>query len=261
VVDEGTLSDYIALCEGWCHCFRQPDRYITARFPTELISESDFTDPRAVRRRGEEPKEFDFVYVCLPGAAKEQWKNWELAKRCLHTLCCQMDLTGLLLGRWQILDLPFRRNLTVRGDLSREDLFVHLARSRLLFVPSVLDASPRIIPEALCVDTPVVVNRDILGGWKYVNESTGSFFCDEGDVGRAVETCLNRSLRPRKWFEDHHGPDRASMKLSALLHRLDTEVSPSPSLRLESSAIVPVDVIRRLALSSTADHDVVVMGE
>src|SRR3974377_549976 len=98
MVDEGTLSDYSGLCEGWWHCFRQPDRYITARYPTELISESDFTDPRAVRQRGEQPKEFDFVYVCLPGATKERWKNWELAKRCLHTLCCEMDLTGLLLG-------------------------------------------------------------------------------------------------------------------------------------------------------------------
>jgi hypothetical protein len=47
-------------------------------------------------------------------------------------------------------------------------------------------------------------------------------------VGRAVETCLNRSLRPRKWFRDHYGPHRASMKLSALLHQLDTKITPSP---------------------------------
>ena len=43
-VEEGIVSDYEALCEGWCHCFRKPDLYISSQTPKELISESDFVD-------------------------------------------------------------------------------------------------------------------------------------------------------------------------------------------------------------------------
>ena len=46
-------------------------------------------------------------------------KNWALAKACLHRLCNDLGLKGFSLGRWQILDLPFRRNLTIVGDVPR----------------------------------------------------------------------------------------------------------------------------------------------
>lgn len=36
--------------------------------------------------------------------------------------------------------------------------------------------------EALSLDTPVVVNKRIYGGWHYINEKTGAFFTDENDV-------------------------------------------------------------------------------
>ena len=52
-------------------------------------------------------KDFDFMYVCLPGRWTEMTKNWALAKACLYRLCNDLGLKGLLLGRWQILDLPF----------------------------------------------------------------------------------------------------------------------------------------------------------
>ena len=48
-----------------------------------------------------------------------------------------------------------------------------------------MDASPRILTESLCVNIPVLVNLNIIGGWKYVNSETGEFFRDETDLEEA----------------------------------------------------------------------------
>ena len=32
--------------------------------------------------------------------------------------------------------------------------------------------------QALALDVPLLMNRNIIGGWKYVNEKTGEFFND-----------------------------------------------------------------------------------
>jgi glycosyltransferase involved in cell wall biosynthesis len=244
-VAEGVAPDYTRLCEAWCHCFRDPDRYIGPGASRALISESDFVDWRILARtvdaRTCDGKDFDFAYLCLPGAWKERTKNWELAKRCLPRLCGDLDLKGLLLGRWQILDLPFRRNLTVVGDLRQAMLWEHLCRSRLLFVPSVMDASPRILAEALCLDVPILVNRAILGGWKYVTPSTGAFFDSEDDVAEAAWRCLNTATQPRQWFAQRYGPACASARLADFIREREPALPagaaclPSRSVRVAAS--------------------------
>jgi hypothetical protein len=166
-------------------------------------------------------------------------KNWALAKACLYRLCYDANMTGLLLGRWQILDLPFRRNLTVVGDVPRRKLLEYIGRSRVMFVPSLMDASPRILAEALCMDVPILVHRHILGGWKYVAESTGAFFTGEDDVLLAAEHCLGGKTDPRRWFRANYGPMNASLRLSTFLHGLDTEIEPTTSLRLARESVLP----------------------
>lgn len=243
-INEGVVTDYGTLVEAWCHCFRVPERYLPDGVAKVLVSESDFVDcgivtPVGAPAGAEIVKRFDFVYVCLPGRWKEMTKNWALAKVCLWHLCQELDLKGLLVGRSQILDLPFRRNLTVTGDLPSELLWQCITSARFLFVPSIMDASPRILSEALCLDVPVLVHNDILGGWKYVNSSTGAFFAGSQDVGQAALHCLHAELGPREWYGEHFGPTRASSRLSALLHQLDPRVEVTRSLRLARECLVP----------------------
>lgn len=243
-VDEGVVKDYEGLCDGWCHCFRQPGDYISPASPIALISESDFVNDRTVSPQticgtDAPKKDFDFIYVCLPGRWSEMTKNWGLAKACLYRLCIDLGLKGLLLGRWQILDLPSNRNLTIVGDVPRRTLLEYVGRSRMVFVPSVMDASPRLLAEALCMDVPILVNRRILGGWKYVTESTGAFFDGDDDVGEAAAQCLSGPTRPRAWFKANYGPAKSSMRLSRFLHSLGGDIEPTPSLRLAHDAFVP----------------------
>jgi hypothetical protein len=243
-VKEGLISDYESLCDGWCHCFREPDLYISPGAPRQLISESDFVDHRSISPdkicEGNDPgKDFDFIYVCLPGQWKEMTKNWALAKRCLSRLCYDLNLKGILLGRWQILDLPFHRNLTIVGDVPHKKILEYVRRSRLLFVPSIMDASPRILAEALCLDVPILVNEQILGGWKYVSASSGVFFRSEDDVADAALRCLEAGFQPRKWFRENYGPEPSSSRLSAFLGGLDSDVDQTLPVQLARNFSFP----------------------
>lgn len=75
---------------------------------------------------------------------------------------------------------------------------------RVLFAPNIHDASPRVLVEGLSLNVPILVNRHILGGWKYVNNQTGSFFDSEDNVVEAFRDIQARQqqsqLRPREWF-------------------------------------------------------------
>lgn len=216
--------DYGLLCEGWLHCFREPDRHLPPTGPRALVSESDFTDPRRVDPSVAAPALpagllADVVYVAGREPWRQQAKNWPLAARCLPRLATE---TGL---RILVVDAPPDAQplpgVRLSGPLEWPMLLAVLASARCLFVPAELDPSPRVLAEALCLDVPVVVNRAILGGWQYVNHFTGVFFDDERDVVPAVRRVLSTTLRPRAWFIAHHGPVRAGARVLHLLRSLD----------------------------------------
>jgi hypothetical protein len=234
--------DYLSLCAGWCHCFQRPDEYIPAPAPKLLISGSDFTDPDTISATSLElaplsAKEYDFIYICPDGAWAEENKNWSLAKKCIPILCDQLGLRGLLVGRKEIPDLPPCKGLNVIGWVPWPVILLLLHRSRFLFVPNVLDASPRVITQALCMNIPILVNRAILGGWKYVNSYTGAFFGDEEDVAAGACQCLVDGLLPRQWYADNYGPYRSSQRLHAFLRSLDPKIPDARLIRFVESTV------------------------
>jgi len=46
----------------------------------------------------------------------------------------------------------------------------------------------------------VLIQRRILGGWKYINRYTGTFFDDEHDVVAAAAELLASAVAPCEWF-------------------------------------------------------------
>jgi hypothetical protein len=219
--------DYESFCVAWCHCFREPHIYFRSDRPLLLLSYSDFTDyslvcPQRLFPAATPRKVFDFAYVCQSGPWKEHVKNWELAQRCLPVLCGQLKLTGVLVGRDPISNLERHGGrLTLCGELPWSRLMEVFACSRFLFVPNELDPSPRVITEALCMDIPVLVNRNILGGWNYVNPFTGAFFENESDVAAGARRCLETWTSPRRWFIANSGPLLAGRRLSRFLAEFD----------------------------------------
>ncbi|MCK9931120.1 hypothetical protein MXD62_28935 [Frankia sp. Mgl5] len=218
--------DYGLLCEGWLHCFRDPAAHLPADGPRLLVSESDFTDPvridRALVARVPDDLVADVIHVSGGEAWGQDAKNWPLAARCLRRLV--RDASPRVL----VVDAPPGaepiEGTRFLGAMDHGDLLAAIAAARCLLVPAVIDPSPRVLAEALCLDVPVVVNRRIIGGWKYVNHFTGTFFADEDDVVPAVRSVLRVRRRPRRWFLAHHGPARAGAEVFRLLRTLDPDL-------------------------------------
>ncbi len=227
--------DYESLCEVWCHCFREPDRFLRTTTPRALISVSDFTDHFRISpetfRQAKVPPDFDFVYCGATEDWKRSAKNWKLAGQCILSICRELRLRCLVIGEPtdEFAGGPgvfFSPPLPWRTFLSR------LANVRFLFAPNGRDASPRVLAEALCLDVPLVVHCDILGGWKYVNRFTGVFFDSIEDVVAQVHTCLLQPMAPRVWFRSNHGPWIAGARLLCLLRRVDPWISERSYFRL-----------------------------
>lgn len=195
--------DYFNMIEAWCHCF--DDDAGEFLVPGIDISESDFVMVDYFKTS--EEKTSDFVYVCLPDNEEtpqpdgwQAWnRNWDLAQRCFNRMG---DLKGVLVGR-EKLDCPW--NVTTTGFLPWDEYKEIVASTRFLFVPNLHDASPRVITEALAMNVPVLLNENILGGYKYVNDNTGRFFKDEWDFPMAVIDILTSEYEPRRWIHGNYG--------------------------------------------------------
>jgi hypothetical protein len=229
--------DYEAVCEAWCHCFREPDRYFIEQGPRALISTSDFADWTWIERsaqNGNPLGSYDVVYVGALNAWQHPIKNWSLASRCLPVLYHALGLRALVIGHADAI-FPPQAGITFCGAIQWQVLLATLANARLVFVPNALDPSPRIITEALCLDTPVLMQRHILGGWKYVNRYTGDFFNDEHDVVMAAAKVLATPVAPRDWFRTNFGPEHAGRRLTALLRPLAATVNRNAVLMIRAA--------------------------
>jgi hypothetical protein len=222
---DGWNRPFVRSCEAWAHCFRKPEQHLPPDTHWELLSGSDFCDfdrtwSIATAGSGPPAKRWDLVYSCLGNRFNEMQKNWDFAKACLRRLCVDGRLRVLLIGRIDSPDIPQLPGVEAYDFLPWTQFIQALARSRVAFFPNQLDASPRVMTEAMSLDLPVLVNKRIIGGWKYINEHTGIFFSDETDVLDGALTLLSGHYEPRAWFSAHHGLRRTQVRLADLLRKV-----------------------------------------
>jgi hypothetical protein len=223
-------GDIVALCEAWFHCFREPDRYLPPGMPRTLLTLSDFTDPTEVSpQKG--VKECDFVHVGGETPWKQTIKGWDLACACIKRLAGAGSRGVVLVSA--ATELIGVEGVTIQPKVPWPEFLGLLSRARFVLVTSGQDPSPRVLAEALCVDTPVVVSGGILGGWHYVHPSTGAFFDGDHDVLDAARHCLSGDLLPRAWFEAHHGPLPAGRRLLELVSSVDPSIEERSHLVLD----------------------------
>jgi glycosyltransferase involved in cell wall biosynthesis len=221
---DGWNRPFVQSCEAWAHCFRRPELYLPPDRRWELLSGSDFCDFDRVwsigAGDGMPAKRWDLVYSCLGNRFNEVQKNWDFAKACLRKLCVEGRLRVLLIGRVDSPDIPSLPGVEAYEFLPWSQFIQAVARARVAFFPNALDASPRVMTEAMALGLPALVNKRILGGWKYINDDTGMFFTDEDDVLDAALTLLSGSYRPREWFTAHHGLRRTQVRLAELMREV-----------------------------------------
>ena len=226
--DKAWKHDYMKVVEGWLHCFREPDKFIDTGIKKLLLSESDFCNYDTFKPDSAVKKIYDFIYLCPKDSETDEkkskecfgWvagnKNWKLALKCLKVMCGKYKLKGILIGR-DGCKLPKECDglITTTKFLSQSELIENYRKSKFIFVPNKVDASPRVLTEGLCCDLPVLVNYNLLGGWKYVNDKTGSFFNSQKDIGKGIEYIQKNydTLTPRKTFIEQFGKEVAGKKL------------------------------------------------
>ena len=212
--------DYMNLVEGWLYCFRDPKKYITKDLPMELISESDFCNSDLYKPDKNIKKVYDFIYICPKDSDNncEGWvslnKNWPLAKKCLKIMCGKYKLKGLLIGRKDCkLPKECKGMVDTTDFLSQTELIESYRKSKFIFIPNKSDASPRILTEALCCGVPALVNYNILGGWKYINERSGEFFTNEKDIENGLNKIINNDYDPRDYYLSKWGKENSGKVL------------------------------------------------
>lgn len=221
-----------AAVDAWLHCFQHPNEHIAPGIPRALISQSDFIDstqadltPKGLQ------KKYLFSYSDLSGEWNDFNRNFTVAKECVKIAVTQGMAPVMLIGKKKD-----ENNTAVMGDLMPfvqtgrviiTDMLGHtpltnaMEESEFFFVPNLSDASPRVAVEALLRGTPLIMNKHIAGGWKYVNDQTGVLFDGADDFLPAIQRLRALrdagKLRPREWYIENYGPRRASLRLQAFL--------------------------------------------
>lgn len=222
---------YKEICKAWLHGFRNPENYFPDNIPRLLLSESDFCDCNANKPNPTIEKEYDFIYICLKQNEKnktcDDWatfnKNWSLAKKCLSIMCNKFKLKGALIGRKDCkIDISCKNLMHTTNSLSNEELRKYYNKSKFIFLPNEKDASPRVLTEAFNHNLPCLINKNILGGWKYINHQTGEFFENEKDIEQSLNKLLinmkNNQYTPRKYFLQNYGVINSGKKLKRFLY-------------------------------------------
>lgn len=213
---------------GWLHCSREVSKTtIPKTIPTLLWSESDISTTHT-RYNPSISKKYDVIYNCQKGVHQKIWRNWKFGFECLKIMVYTYDLKVVLVGKkgeektTPEEDLFFQHKNVFLTDFLKYDIMIqYIQESKILFVPNILDASPRVAAEALSLNIPVLENRNIVGGWKYINKHTGCDFESIGDFEKALQYVMNnKTLTPRKWFLDNYTHKNASKPLIDFMYSL-----------------------------------------
>jgi glycosyltransferase involved in cell wall biosynthesis len=211
--------DYPGKIRDWLCCFCNPGEYgFTVLNNMVDISESDFYDADT-----DEPikKKYDVIYSCPDddkSCPADGWnavnRNFDLALKCFPIMINDYGLNILVIGRTGCkLEEKFGKRIETVDFLPFHDFQQKLRESRILFVPNVADASPRVVAEAMIKDVPVLMNENIMCGSKYVVNETGELFTDETNVGEALDRILKGNKTPKKWWKNNYSVKSSSLKL------------------------------------------------
>ena len=232
--DAWTKYDYFQLTRGWLSCFREENnkKWIKQGFPCVNITESDFANYEQHVPDPSVKKEYDFIYICLKDGDKKPkdkdcplgWQayvhNFEQTRKLLDIMCEKFHLKGLLVGRIGC-EIPKNcHNLMELTDfMPYHDFIKQYNKCRFIFLPQQFDASCRAGTESLCFNLPILMNKDIIGGWHYINDQTGEFVdlynfdSFEKTLAKFLKKLENNEYHPRDWFIKNYGKYNSGKRL------------------------------------------------
>lgn len=222
--------DYIGKIQNWLCCVEDPTDYGFIPWNNLIdMSESDFYDAVPKEEINKNNKKYDFIYICLKdddSCSINGWnatnRNFDLAKKCFPIMIKEFGLSALIVGRVNCgLEEIYGAKIKVVDFLPYDEFQKSLYESRMLFIPNITDASPRVVAEAMIKDIPVIMNKQIICGSKYINKETGVFFTDETDIRDALNEILSNKdkIHPRDWWSNSkYGVKASGIRLRKFLY-------------------------------------------
>lgn len=217
--------DYVGEIKDWLCCFTNKETFGFSIFNNVVnISESDFYNAEENKYY---LKKYDFIYICNKDddtCPMKGWnainRNFDLALKCFPILCNEFQMKGLIVGRVGCgLEKQYGNKLEVVDWLDWYVLQDKMRESKILFVPNIYDASPRVIAECITKDVAILMNRNILCGSKYVTYETGELFTDEVDLKSAITNLQHRiyKISPKKWWSENYSEEHSQKNLRNFL--------------------------------------------
>lgn len=207
------------------HATDTPADYLKKAKTINIVN-GDFVPPGRFYPMPDIEKKYDFLIATWAGDIIH--KHWDLVMEMIPTLCenhklCLIVYKGRIKSDEREIINKFIKteNLILLERWTTKDEFpILLNESRILIVPSEWDNKPRVLDQALLCDVPVVVNKNIYGGHKFITEKTGCSALPH-ELGNASLALLQNSagkIQTRAWYLENHGPYNAAIKLTKLVN-------------------------------------------
>eukprot|EP00984_Skeletonema_dohrnii_P012547 scaffold5103_cov115-Skeletonema_dohrnii-CCMP3373.AAC.5 len=233
-------SYYLNMFPGFLHMMHQPSEHFPPNVKTLLMSQSDFNleEPYFFGRQQQAQKEeilYDFVYSggdqdvetdCVGWASYN--KNFSFVREALEVMCSdEFNVTGVLVANknkanTKACTIPSSCDgkIVQTTFLDQRQFFTYLSQARWAFLPQICDASPRVSTQALSMNKPLLMNRNIMGGWKYLLPGvTGEEFNDIHDFRAQLRKILdntrgkNNPYKPLEFVRENYGNAVAGVRL------------------------------------------------
>ena len=238
-------SYYLNMFPGFLHMMHQPEQYFPNGVKTVLMSQSDFNldgpykfGQQHATNNNDEEILYDFVYSggdqdvetdCIGWASYN--KNFSFVREALEVMCSdEFNVTGVLVANknkanTKACTIPASCDGKIVQTTFLEDqreFFTYLSQSRWVFLPQICDASPRVSTQALSMNKPLLMNRNIMGGWKYLLPGvTGEEFHDTNDFKAQLRTILDNTrgkknkspYKPLEFVRENYGNEIAGKRL------------------------------------------------
>lgn len=196
---------YYTKDRGWsknvkaiCHPFRKYQMPV-GDIKLHLFSESDFCDSLWMEDipllKEKENYEYDFFCFTIDSSQGVKCKGAH-SLPLIFKAAKELGMRGLVLdyyprqlppcdgdGKWDSHVREVRKslknmdNITIeRGWHSQDKINKWINQCKFVIFPNTRDASPRTIPETILRGKPFMINKSILGGWKYSNDINGILY-------------------------------------------------------------------------------------
>jgi len=235
---------YIDMFPGFLHMMHKPEEHFPPTTKTILMSQSDFNldgPENYSKQHMNVEKIYDFVYSggdqdvmndCVGWASYN--KNFSFVREALEVMCSdEFNVTGVLVANK---DKKDTRACTIpkscEGKIvqttflaDQNKFFDYLSKARWAFLPQVCDASPRVSTQALSMNIPLLMNQNIMGGWKYMDEGVksglpiGEYFHDMSNFKDSLRRILdntrgnNSPYKPLQFVKSNYGNERSGRRL------------------------------------------------